>query len=115
MGDELSQPFGDSLQIADALPPDTAIKTGPAKRRRPDRRIVTTDGVLVAIEYLDHGPTSQEKVNQFARAKMPLLEIDVRRLSADPTDWDIQQYLSRQVDDPSTRQYGSCTSQQSKS
>ena len=106
VGDDVGQSFGESLKVADALPPNTAIRKGPAQGLRPDHRIMTTEGVLVAVEYRYRHPIPQEKLNRLMAEGMPILEIDLRDLTGKPTESEIREYLAQEggrVNDRSKR------------
>ena len=80
----------------DAVRPNTGIKQGRAKGLRPDRRILTRDGVLVAVEYRYGSPVPQDKLNRLIVEKIPILEIDIRNIVAEPSDAEIREFLSRE-------------------
>ncbi len=96
-GGELGQPFGEPIKVADDLPSNTSIKHGQAKRLRPDHRVLSTDGILVAVEYRLSSPVSQEKLNRLMAEQIPVLEIDLRQLASEPpSESEIIEYIARE-------------------
>ena len=100
IGDGLGQPFGEALEVVDALRPNTAIKRGKAKGLRPDRRVLTRDGILVAVEYRYGSPVPQDKLNRLITERVPVLEIDIRNIGAEPSDAEIREFLAKEGDAP---------------
>ena len=94
VGDDLVQPYGEPIQIADTLTPGTTIKGGLAKGRRPDHRVMTTENVPIAVEYRYTSSVPLEKRRELAAAGIPTLEIDMRPLGFEPSDAEIKSWVS---------------------
>ena len=63
---------------------DTAIRRGAAKGLRLDHRILTSDGILVAVEYRYRSPAPQEKISQLMTEKLPPWKMTFAALRTSP-------------------------------
>ena len=93
-GDRIASPIGEPLQVHDLSTPNIPIRSGPAKRLRPDLQITTPEGLRIALEFRNTHGTPADKIQRFKQAGTPLLEWDISQLPDDPSDQDIHNVLS---------------------
>ena len=92
-GSPVGQSFGEPIRPADIAAPDTAIRKGPASRRRPDRKVWTREGIFIAVEVKLSCPVAMDKREAYLKAGIPALELDIDELGFEPSDSEVREWL----------------------